>query len=252
MSSWEYSSQKSYAANYVNGEGCTEYGSFPNSKAVDTENALETFYAQSWSFLALKLPEYAELLNSQTAYLTASPRIELTASCSSMSIDSLIIGASGVEEISLLGFIFGMVAIIGVYVPGIFICLFSRCFSCSRDSDRPYIFGPMGKKAEEDRRLRRGCTIGLYSTYPSIAVILIIAPALIGSKLSAFEPFYDDYEFITQNSCFVDDTVQSTVQVLIDSTGTAKTLYHLLIGLVVPYWVLFIVWIYLCYKKYRT
>ena len=249
LSSHEYSSQKSYAANIFNSAGCNEYGSFPNSKAVDTENSLLTFYAQTWSSEVLKLPGYAELLNSQTAYLTASPRIELIASCSSMSFDSLKVGAGSLRTIHNMTVGFGLATIIAICLPLLIVfAIVVVIVACSRicgriDRECVCLCGMEGDLMEV------GFKCGMIICYPITAIVLIIAAALTRSNFKDFDPYFDDYDLITQNACFVDGTVQSTVQAFIDAIGTTENVYHLWIGLAVAYWVIFVVWIFLVYRS---
>ena len=78
---------------------------------------------QTWSYGVLEIPEYSDLLKKQTAYLTASPRIELASACSSMSFESLKIGASSLNTIRSITQVFGFAALIAICLPLLAICL---------------------------------------------------------------------------------------------------------------------------------
>ena len=243
LSSQEYSSQKGHPANIINGTGCTEYGEFPDSSTVDTDNALEAFYAQSWTSGVLKLPGYATLLNSQTAYLTASPRLELAASCTSFNVESLQVGANSLRTVRTLTIVLGLIAIISICLSLVIVLVLEFVFTVGGQVDTTFSGGCQGEK----NCMSGGFQIGFYLSYPITAVVIIVAAALTRANYSSYSPYFDDYKLITEN-CFIDETVQSTVQAFADGINTAKSIYYLWIGLAVPYWVIFIVWIYIGYK----
>ena len=246
LSNLEYSAQQNYPAYKINGTGCIEYGGFPNPTTIDTENALLMLSEQTWSSEVVKLPEYTDLLNKQTAYLTASPRIELASSCSSMNFDSLKVGAGGLKAIRTLTQGFGFAAIIAICLPLVVLCA-PVLLAC----------GSRGTGGGDcDGKCLLFCVVfGLFLSYPATAVILIPAAVKTRSHYTYVEPYFTEYQAIAQSKCFVDAQVMATVQQFIGALTTARTIYYLWIGLAVPFWILFAFWLYfgflLAIKRHR-
>ena len=244
LSSQEYSLQQSSPVNNINGDGCSKHGAFPNSKTVDNDNALSIFSSQSWSTEALTLPGYADLLKQQAGYLTASPRIQLASSCSSMGIESLRAGGDSLKTIRSLTTGFGAATLGAISLP-LFVGLvvpILLCFVNTRDRSSSKF---------HCKSIIKLVLFGFFLSYPSTAVVVIIAAVLARSSYGDFEPYFSDYQMMTQNQCFVDGTVSATVQQFIDATTAAKSIHHLWIGLAVPYWVVFVFWIVVGWKYFQ-
>lgn len=78
LSENEYPGQMAYPAIAQQPDGCSTYGVYPNSSMIDTVNATTALDYQRWGPLFSWLPQFLSTYNSQSAYLTFSPRLQLS------------------------------------------------------------------------------------------------------------------------------------------------------------------------------
>ena len=183
----EYPLNNNYRVIKYPAEGCIRYGEFPGYQLVDQDTAYNAFATQTWSRLAMKLPEFNNTLASQQAYLSYVPRLELAeySDCKSMNIKGLYDTS---KRLNITLYSNGIILVLIL----VFFLVMLVLFFCNASSDKT-----------SKIILAAGCFI--------IGLLAGVGWIVLSSEVRSMRASITDIKTISNLNCFVSSQPQQVV-----------------------------------------
>lgn len=194
----EYPTQIYYPAMKEKPNGCLNYGVFPSYRRIDTDTSVDLLSVQPWSTEVMRLPLLNKTLETQSAYLTYVPRLELKNNvyCKSLDLGGLVHGSSGLDS-SSWEITMSLLVLVGL----VFILL------------RYY---PM----DTEKQKMTALIIGWIAT----GIVFAFGTMVISGMTSQTRSFLAEVQEMTNKECLLDQNVQKALTDYISINGSITSM----------------------------